>query len=97
MGKGFSLKGCTGVKECLAFQTPNPLPAVWNAGLCCSIYACPHTHKHVPLTYSESLCPACQQSQVVVIDCFGLDWKRLKINVCLAQSASFSMPYVEKA
>lgn len=33
MGKGFSLKGHSGVKECLAFQAPNPFPAVWNTGL----------------------------------------------------------------
>lgn len=38
MGKGFRLKGRTGVKECLAFQTPNPLPVVWNASV--------HTHAH---------------------------------------------------
>lgn len=38
MGKGFSLKGRTGVKECLAFQTPNPPPAVWIPGLRCSEY-----------------------------------------------------------
>lgn len=55
MGKGFSLKGRTGVKECLAFQTPNPLPAVWNAGLRWSTHACPHTDKHVHL--SHALCP----------------------------------------
>lgn len=52
MGKGFSLKGRTRVKECLAFQTPNPLPAVWNAGLRFSTHACPHTHKRVQLSHT---------------------------------------------
>lgn len=59
MGKGFSPKGHTGVKECLAFQTPNPLPAVWNAGLRWSTHACPHTDKeeHLHIRRPESLCP----------------------------------------
>lgn len=52
MGKGFSLKGRTGVKECLAFQTPNPFPAVWNAGLHCSTHPSPHEQKHTPLEYA---------------------------------------------
>lgn len=83
MGKGFSLKGRTGVKECLAFQTPNPFPLVWNAGLHWSTHACPHTQKHVHLSYT--LCWVCAiQAQVVVIDRI----QRLKINICLLTSSS---------
>lgn len=80
MGKGFSLKGRTEVKECLAFQSPNPFPAVWNAGLRCSTHACPHTHKCLQLSLCfESLCPLYIQTQVVL-----KDWiKGLKINVHL--------------
>lgn len=70
MGKGFSLKGRTGVKECLTFQTPNPLSAVWNAVLHWSTQACPHTDKHVHLSHILA------STQVVVIDRI----KRLKIN-----------------
>lgn len=58
MGKGFSPKGCARVKECLAFQTPNPLPAVWNAGPRWSTHARPlRTDKHVHL--SRTLCRVC--------------------------------------
>uniref|UniRef100_A0AAV2IVK5 Uncharacterized protein n=1 Tax=Knipowitschia caucasica TaxID=637954 RepID=A0AAV2IVK5_KNICA len=31
MGKGFSPRGCAGVKKFLAFRTLNPQPSVWNA------------------------------------------------------------------
>lgn len=96
MGKGFSLKGHTGVKECLAFQTPNPLLLSGTLA-----FAGPHMHAHTQInTYTscilraESLCPSHQQAQVVVID-----WiKRLKINACILAPCSSPPPppYVEK-
>lgn len=63
MGRGFSPEGRTGVKECLAFQTHNPLLAVWNASPHWSTHACPHreTCALLPL-WAQSLCPPHQRS-----------------------------------
>lgn len=97
MGKGFRLKGHTGVKECLAFQTPNPLSLSAQSETAASATRHMNAHAHinmVHLSHTLNLCtPSRQQAQVVVID-----WmKRLKINVCLAPCSPSSVAYVEKA
>lgn len=51
MGKGFSLKGRTGVKECLTFQTPNPL-SLQSGTLS---FAGPHKHAHTQINMYTSL------------------------------------------